>query len=180
MSWSVNRDWASLGGGASIVDFNGDDVTAFGCGPSAIFDQSQGSGWSSDAVLTNPADDADVDPRWVILELPVDVDVADIQINPSGTCGDGLSASTGKYSVETSDDGVTWQLASTPGAAFGAPSRGRMNSIGLNPAAVDGVRFVRYTMLGTQLHVSGGACPGPFSACDFVDSVEFAVYGTQS
>ena len=75
-----------------------------------------------------------------------------------------MSACTGKYSVETSDDGVTWQLASTPGAAFGAPSRGRMNSISLNPAAVDGVKFVRYTMLGTQLHVSGGACPGPFSA----------------
>ena len=25
LSWSLNRDWASLGGGASIVDFNGDD-----------------------------------------------------------------------------------------------------------------------------------------------------------
>ncbi len=134
LSWSINRDWAALGGGASIVDFNGDDASAFGCGPSAIFDQSQGSGWSTDAVLINPEDHADVDPRWVILELPVAVDVADIQINPSGTCGDGLSASTGKYSVETSKDGSTWQLATTPGAAFGAASRGRMNSISLEPS----------------------------------------------
>jgi hypothetical protein len=177
--WALRRDWAALSGGAEVVDFNGVDFSAFGCGPAAIFDQSQGSGWSSDAVLINPADQSDVEPRWVIVELPATVDIADIQINPSGTCGDGLSASTGKYSVETSADGTTWDLVSTPGAAFDGSNRGRMNSIALNPDATDDVQFLRYTMLGTQLHVSGGSCPGPFSACDFVDTVEFAVYGTE-
>jgi extracellular elastinolytic metalloproteinase len=180
LDWALRRDWASLSGGASVVDFNGVDYSGFGCGPSAIFDQSQGSGWSSDAVLNNPADQADIDPRWVIVRLPAAIDIADIQINPSGTCGDGLSASTGKYTVETSVDGTNWQLASTPGAAFGGANRSRMNSISLDPATLAGVQFLRYTMLGTQLHVSGGSCPGAFSACDFVDTVEFAVYGTPS
>ncbi len=180
LNWTLRRDWAALGGGATVVDFNGADFSAFGCGPSSIFDQSQGSGWSSDAVLNNPADQADVAPRFVIVQLPQAVDIADVQINPSGTCGDGLSASTGKYSVETSPDGTNWTLASTPGAAFGGANRNQMNSIALNPAATSGVEFLRYTMLGTQLHVSGGACPGAFSACDFVDTVEFAVYGTPS
>jgi extracellular elastinolytic metalloproteinase len=180
LNWTLRRDWAALSGGATVLDFNGVDYSAFGCGPGAIFDQSQGSGWSTDAVLINPADQADVDPRFVIVQLPVAVDIADIQINPSGTCGDGLSASTGKYSVETSPDGTTWTLASTPGAAFGGAERNRMNSIALNAGTTTGIQFLRYTMLGTQLHVSGGSCPGAFSACDFVDTVEFAVYGTPS
>lgn len=180
LNWSLRRDWAALGGGATVVDFNGDDASAFGCGPAAIFDQSQGSAWSTDAVLINPADQADVDPRFVIVKLPVAVDIADVQINPSGGCGDGLSASTGKYSVETSPDGTNWTLASTPGAAFDGSNRNRMNSIALNAGATDAVLYLRYTMLGTQLHVSGGSCPGAFSACDFVDTVEFAVYGTPS
>lgn len=159
LNWTLRRDWAALSGGATVVDFNGVDYSAFGCGPGAIFDQSQGSGWSTDAVLINPADQADVDPRFVIVQLPVAVDIADIQINPSGTCGDGLSASTGKYSVETSPDGTTWTLASTPGAAFGGAERNRMNSIALNAGTTTGIQFLRYTMLGTQLHVSGGSCP---------------------
>ncbi len=179
-NWSLRRDWAALGGGAAVTDFNGADFTSDGCGASSIFDQSQGSGWSTDAVLVNPADQADVDPRFVIVKLPVAVDIAEIQINPSGTCGDGLSASTGKYTVESSPDGTTWTLVSTPGAAFNGTNRSKMNSIALNSAATSGVRYLRYTMLGTQLHVSGGSCPGAFSACDFVDSVEFAVYGAPS
>jgi hypothetical protein len=108
LNWTLRRDWAALSGGASIIDFNGVDFSVFGCGPAAIFDQSQGSGWSTDAILINPADQADVDPRFVIVRLPVAVNIADIQINPSGTCGDGLSASTGKYRVESSLDGTTW------------------------------------------------------------------------
>ena len=63
VDWEIQRDWASLSGGASVVDFNGVDYTPFGCGPTAIFDQSQGSGWSTDAVLSNPADEADVEAR---------------------------------------------------------------------------------------------------------------------
>ena len=176
-NWTLRRDWAALGGGATVVDFNGDDATAFGCGPAVMFDQSQGSTWSTDAILVNPADQADVDPRFVTVKLPQAVDISDVQINPSGGCGDGLSASTGKYSVETSPDGVTWTQASTPGAAFDGSNRSKMNSIALQAGSTSDVQYLRFTMLGTQLHVSGGSCPGAFSACDFVDATELAVYG---
>jgi extracellular elastinolytic metalloproteinase len=179
-NWTLRRDWAALSGGPTVVDFNGDDATASGCGPAVMFDQSQGSTWSTDAVLVNPADQADVDPRFVTVKLPQAVDISDVQINPSGGCGDGLSASTGKYSVETSPDGVNWTQASSTGAAFGGANRSRMNSIALQSGTTDNVLYLRYTMLGTQLHVSGGSCPGAFSACSFVDSTELAVYGSPS
>ena len=54
-----------------------------------------------------------------------------------------------------------------------------MNTVPLDAGTGTDVGYVRYTILGTQLHESGGTtCPAAFSACDFVDSVELAVYGT--
>jgi len=44
-------------------------------------------------------------------------------------------------------------------------------------AGTGGVRFVRYTMLGTQVADEGGSCPGEFSGCSYVDTVEVGVYG---
>ena len=44
-------------------------------------------------------------------------------------------------------------------------------------AGTDNVRFVRYTMLSTQVADLGGTCPGAFSGCNFVDSTELAVFG---
>lgn len=178
LNWTLRRDWAALSGGATVTDFNGDDFTIFGCGPPSMFDQSQGSGWSTDAVLINPADHSVIDPRFVTVELPVAVDIVDLQINPSGTCGDGQSASAGDFTVETSTDGVTFTLAAS--GHFGVANRNRMNTVPLNAGTGTDVRFVRYTMLGTQLHDSlpGATCPTNASACLFVDSVELAVYGT--
>jgi hypothetical protein len=178
LNWQLRRDWAALSGGATITDFNGDDFTIFGCGAPSMFDQSQGSGWSTDAVLTNPADHSVIDPRFVTVQLPAPIDIIDLQINPSGTCGDGASAGAGDFTVETSTDGVTFVLAAS--GHFGIPSRGKMNSVPLTAGTGTDVRFVRYTMRGTQLHDSlpGATCPTNASACLFVDSVELAVYGT--
>ena len=191
LNWSLRRDWAAISGGAEIVDFNGVDFSAFGCGPAAIFDQSQGTGWSTDSVLTMVGvDESKVEERFVIVELPVAVDISDLQINPSGTCGDGASASTGDFILRTSTDGVTFNVAAQ--GHFGVANRNRMNSITLNAGTGTDVRFIRYEMRGTQLiesAIANGvtnpqqACSNPippvgFSACAFVDSVELAVYGT--
>jgi hypothetical protein len=172
LNWQLRRDWAAIAGGSEVVDFNGPDYTPFGCGPAQLFDQSQGSGWGSDAVYGG---DQTVDPRFVIVELPATVDVAELAINPSNTCGDAGSASTGDYRVETSTDGTTWRLGSQ---GHFTPAQRRMNSVPLAAGSADDVRFVRYTMLSTQVADLGGTCPGPFSGCEFMDSTELAVYGT--
>ena len=48
----------------------------------------------------------------------------------------------------------------------------------LNAGTGTSVKFVRFTMISTQVADLGGTCPGTFSGCDFLDSTEVAVYGT--
>jgi extracellular elastinolytic metalloproteinase len=97
-------------------------------------------------------------------------------VDPSATCGDGGSASTGAYSIETSTTGLTWTTAST--GTFAAEDRGRVNL--LTPTAgATGVRFVRFTILGNQTPDFTLNCPGgPYSGCAYTDLTELKVYGT--
>ncbi len=48
-------------------------------------------------------------------------------MNPSNTCGDGPSAGAKDYRVETSSDGVTFQL--TKAASFTPADRNRLNRV---------------------------------------------------
>ncbi|HEY6737681.1 MAG TPA: M36 family metallopeptidase, partial [Actinopolymorphaceae bacterium] len=169
--WKLRRNWAATSGGSRVVDFSGGDASAFGCGPAALLDQSQAVGWSSDVVTSGNA----MQPRFVVIRLPEAVDISTLSIDPSATCGDAGSASTGDYRVETSLDGKTWTRAAS--GHFGVADRGRMNAVPL-AAGTTGVRYIRYTMLGTQVADSGGSCPGAFSGCEWVDSTELAVYGS--
>ena len=171
LNWSLRRDWAASAGGAGVVDFTPPDYTPFGCGPGGLIDQSQGTGWGSDAP-DNPAPDPQ--PKFVVIQLPVAVNIGQLQINPSNTCGDSGSASTGDYKVETSTDGVTWTLGN---AGHFTPADRHLNTVPLAAGSNTGVTFIRYTMISTQVGDLGGTCPGGFSGCDFMDSTELAVYG---
>jgi hypothetical protein len=171
VNWSIRRDWAGTPGGSTVVAANGEDFSDFGCGPAAAVDISQGTGWSTDASFTGTT----IDPRFITVGLPAAVDLAEIAVNPTANCGDDPSASTGDYRVETSADGTHWTVAAT--GHFGVDARDRMNVVPLSAGSTSGVRFVRYTMLGTQVTEEGGTCPGDFSGCAFVDTVEIAVYG---
>ncbi|MFD0517235.1 M36 family metallopeptidase [Paractinoplanes durhamensis] len=169
--WSVRRDWAAASGGASVIDFTGPDYTPYGCGPVKLIDQSQSIGWGSD-----------VDPagQHITVQLPAPVTISELSINPSGTCGDDLTASTGGYRVETSPDGTTWTEAAAGtfpnGTATATP-------VALNSGTGTGVAFIRYTMLTTQGQ-DAGLCPADqppsFSGCVFQDSTELSVYGATS
>jgi len=175
-NWAVRRDWAAVGGGASVADFNGVDFTADGCGPVNLIDQSQGTGWVSDAEGTGDGEDTTaIEPRFIVVELPAAVDVAELAINPSTTCGLGGSASTGDFKVETSVDGSTWTLGAE--GHFG-PTQRSPQTVALAAGSTADVQFVRYWMLGTQTADIGGTCPGNFSGCTYVASSELAVYGT--
>src|SRR5215813_6797411 len=103
----LRRDWASASGGGSIAAFNGPDYTVFGCGPGGAIDQSQGNGWGSDtdhdALITGFATD-----KFIVVKLPVKVNVSEIAVNPSNTCGDPGSSSTRGFRIDTSVDGTTF------------------------------------------------------------------------
>jgi hypothetical protein len=170
VDWSVRRDWAATSGGGAVVDFDGTDYSEYGCGPAQLFDQSQGAGWGSDIVT---GADGVIEPRSVIVRLPRPVDIRELAINPSATCGDEADAAAGDYRVETSADGTGWTLAAQ--GHFGVEDR-IMHPVRLT-GGTTGVQFVRYTMLGSQVVDSGLSCPGPWSGCIFVDSTELAVYG---
>ncbi|MCO8276137.1 M36 family metallopeptidase [Actinoplanes sp. TRM 88003] len=167
-NWSVRKDWAASSGGAGIVSFTGPDYTPFGCGPAQLIDQSQISGWGSDVA-----------PEGVnaVIRLSGAVDVSELVINPSATCGDDETASTGGYRVETSVDGTTWAVAASGSFPNGTVTP---TPVALAAGTGDGIQFVRYTMLTTQGQ-DAGLCPAgqppTVSGCVFQDSTELAVYG---
>ena len=174
VDWKLRRDWATPGSGGRVTESNGEDYTEFGCGAVAAVDGSQQTGWSTDATY---AADGKIDPRHLVVQLPVAVDVSAIAINPSGNCGDDLSSSTGDYRVETSADGQTWTVASA--GHFGVGNRNKMNEVELAAGSTAAVRYLRYTMLGTQIAEDGITCPDNYAGCYFVDTVEIGVYGNQ-
>lgn len=151
------RDWAALSGGGSITDFSGPDFTPFGCGPTGAIDLSQGNGWGS---VTNSAgvDDGTTSPEHIVVKLPVPVDISDIQINPSNTCGDPGSSSTRGYTVETSTDGTTFTQVST--GVFYRGNRAKLNSVTLS-GPLTGIQYIRFTMLNPQVPTD----PNPNAAC---------------
>ena len=194
-SFTLRRDWASLGGGGSVSEFNGPDYTDFGCGPTGAIDQSLGNGWGSDTDKDGIAT-GNVTPKFVIVKLPVAVNVAEIAVDPSNTCGDAGSAATHHYTVETSVDGDTWTLANE--GHFYAANRGHLNTVPLAAGSTAGVRWVRFTMLNPMVPETGTSCdnaancgdtgvatrcgpnapsPGNFSGCTFMDMSEIEVYG---
>ena len=167
VDWSLRRDWAATSGGSDVVSFTGPDYTPFGCGPVHLFDQSQTSGWGSDVAPEG---------QNVVVQLPAAVDISELVINPSATCGDDPTASTGGYRVETSGDGTTWTVG-----AEGTFPNGTVTptTVALAAGSGDDVAFVRYTMLTSQAQ-DAGLCPAAVSGCEFLDSTELAVYGAAS
>ena len=166
-NWSVRKDWAASSGGASVVSFTGPDYSPFACGPAKLIDQSQISGWGSDVAPGG---------QKIVLHLSGTVNVGQLVINPSATCGDDPTASTGGYRVETSPDGVTWTQA-----AAGAFPNGTVTATVIPlTAGGTGIAYVRYSMLTSQGQ-DAGLCPvgqpPSVSGCVFLDSTELAVYG---
>jgi hypothetical protein len=173
--WELRRDWAALGGGGEIAEFNGTDYSFIGCGPSAAIDQELSSGWSSDSDV-DPATKLAAIPKAIVIELPQAVDVKEFAVDPNSTCGDGFSASTKDYRIETSTDGTTFEVANQGSFAADRSDNGHLNSLPVAAAASRNVRYVRFTMLSPNLLPTQN-CPGPFAGCVFMDVSEIEVYG---
>jgi hypothetical protein len=166
--WTVRKDWAASSGGGSVVSFTGPDYTP-DCGPAKLIDQSQVGGWGSDVATGG---------QQIVLKLSGAVDIGQLVINPSATCGDDKTASTGGYRVETSPDGRTWTLAASGTFPAGTVTATPVVLTG----GATGVAYVRYTELTSQAQ-DAGICTGPgstASGCAFLDSTELSVYGSAS
>lgn len=172
--FAPRRDWVATSGGAEIVDFNGPDYTDFGCGPGNALDLSQGAGWGS-----TTGDDAGTPtnvmiPKYIVVELPQAIDLTDLAINPSNTCGDPGSSSTGDYSVEASADGTAWTTVDE--GTFTAADRNQLVQISVD--TTEDVKFVRYTILSPQVPDFATNCPlGAFGGCTYTDTTEVEVFG---
>jgi extracellular elastinolytic metalloproteinase len=200
--FKLPRDWAAAGGGGSIDGFNGPDYTVFGCGPINAIDQSQGAGWGSDTdhdgLITGLASD-----KFIVVKLPVKVDVSQIKVNPANTCGDPGSSSTRGWRIDVSSDGGSF--STLVDGVFYSANRGVMNTV--FTGSQSGIQYVRFWMLNPQVPSDpspNAACTGPadcgtapdddsgvavhcgvgkdngFGGCVFMDMVELAVYGTPS
>ncbi|GGK70455.1 M36 family metallopeptidase [Mangrovihabitans endophyticus] len=165
--WQLRRDWAALSGGGEVVSATGPDYTPYGCGPPQLIDQSQASGWGSDVAQGG---------QNAVVRLPVAVDIGEVVINPSATCGDDETAGTGGYRLEGSADGSSWSTLSEGTFPNGTDTPTTVELSG----ATTGVQFLRWTMLTTQGQ-DAGLCPAgqapQYSGCVFMDSTELAVYG---
>jgi extracellular elastinolytic metalloproteinase len=176
--FSITRDWVASSGGAEIVDFNGGDFTAFGCGPDGAIDLSQGTGWGSTTGDDQGTPTNVFVPKHITIDMTTAVDISSFGVDPTATCGDGGSASTGDFRIETSPDGNVWTTAAE--GAFTSADRGQINDV--TPTAGDtGVRFVKFTILGNQTPDFATNCPdGAFSGCSFSDLTEIEVFGSAS
>jgi Zn-dependent metalloprotease len=198
-NFTVRRDWASIFGGGAITAFNGPDLSGFGCGPSSAIDQSEGNGWGSTTDGDDGVATGHVTPKFIVIRLPNPVNITEIQVNPSNTCGDAGSASTRGFRIETSTNGTTFTQVAT--GVFYSTNRARENVVPLS-GPLTGIRFVKFWMLNPQVPLAGqDACTGPatcgtdpndnsgvaahctppnvenFSGCPFMDMSEIKVYG---
>jgi hypothetical protein len=165
---SVRRDWAATSGGARIVDATVDKYANLGCGTAALVDQSLGTGWSTDN--TSPGvDQPTPTDHSVTIELPAAIDISAFGMDPGNACGDGVSAATKGYLVETSSDGTNFATAAQ--GQFAPDDAHRLNLV-TPSAAARGVRFVRLTLLSAQREDPGS------SGSQFIDFSELEVLGS--
>jgi extracellular elastinolytic metalloproteinase len=167
--FTLQRDWAASSGGASISASNGNDSAAFGCGPDALIDQSLASGWST-AKPTSGG-------KFATIKLPQAVNITQLQVDPSGTCGDDIVASAGQYKIETSTNGTAFTTAAQ--GTFTPSDIGHLTTVPLSSGTGAGVTFIRYTILSNQAAELGVSCPSSGDeGCPWLDSQELEVFGS--
>ena len=136
--------------------------------------------------------------KSITVKLPIAVDITEIQVDPSNTCGDPGSSATHHYKVETSTNGSTFTLVNE--GHFYAANRGHLNTVTpLAAGATSNVGWIRFTMINPMVPETGNACtsaancgdngvptrcgptnPGGFGGCTFMDMSEIEVFGGPS
>jgi Zn-dependent metalloprotease len=157
---ALNRDWASLEGGATLRKYTPPDYAPF-CGSNAngAFDLNLGNGWPSDS----PGNDSSGvgGARKATVKLPASVDVSSFGVASGGTCGDGPDSAVKGFEIWTRTLNGDWRRA----VADSAPSNGRLKTYAPTRGTKN-VRFVRFVMLSNH----GNAA--------YMDVLEVTVRGT--
>jgi hypothetical protein len=174
---AMRRDWSSLAGGAQIAAISDDTGADFGCGGAQALDQSQGTTWSAFNPISADPGNPHAGPPTLTIQLPATITVSAFLMDPSAGCGDGASATTRQFTIETSTNGTTFQTAynGTGANEFTDANIGKLNRL-VPTAANQNVRFVRVTLLA-PLRVDPACAPDPCSGTDFIDLTEFEVLG---
>ncbi|MFK4083025.1 M36 family metallopeptidase [Kribbella sp. NPDC020789] len=174
VSLAVRRNWAAASGGGTIAAFTGPDLSPQ-CGPAFAIDNAQGTGWGSTTGDNAGTPTNVMIPKQIDIKLPEKVTIDSFKVDPSNTCGDPGSASTGQYRIETSVDGTTWATAQE--GTFTSANRGKYNLVTPTGNAT-GVQYVRFVMLSPQVPDFATNCPnGAYAGCKFTDMTEIQVFG---
>ena len=126
IDWKLRRNWASLAGGGSIEAFTGPDYGPQ-CPPEGAIDDSAGVGWGSDTDV-DASSTGTVTPKFIVVRLPQAVNISQLFVDPSNTCGDPGSSATRGYRIQTSTDGTTF--ATVNQGVFYSGNRNRLNDVG--------------------------------------------------
>ena len=115
-------------------------------------------------------------PKHLTVDLKRKVNITSFAVDPSATCGDAGSASTG--AVPDRDLAGQRHLDRRRLAARStAADRGRLNTVTPTTGSL-GVQYVRFTILGNQVPDFATNCPnGAFDGCTYTDLTELEVYG---
>ncbi len=175
---TMRRDWAAIAGGAVVEEVSDDTAGPFGCGVDRAFDQAPGSAWSAFNPTSEDPANPHAGPPTVTLQLPETIDISTFLLDPSNGCGDGASATTREYTLETSADGTTFQLAVDGRGANQFTDANRAHFNQRDPAGSTGqnVRYLRLTMLN-PLRQGEDCAPNACSGTDFIDFSELVVRG---
>jgi extracellular elastinolytic metalloproteinase len=175
-NFTIRFDWAASANGGNVTDFNGPDYGVFGCGPEKAIDLTQAQGWGS-TTGNDAGDPTNVFvPKFIVVELPQTIDITAFAVDPTATCGDAGSASTGEFRIETSPNGTTWTTAAT--GTFDSTDKFHYNEV-TPTGGTTGVNFVKFWILGNQVPDFATNCPdGPYAGCTFTDMTELEVFGS--
>ena len=174
VDFAVHKDLATRAAGASINSATGLDFA--GCGPSRRWTRTRRPDGAPTSTPATVARAATFHSKNMVVALDGLYDVTGFGIDPSAACGDGASASTAGYQIETSDDGQTWTDADS--GTFTSADDGRINALDSGDGATR-VQFVRLTLTSNQTPSFASNCPnGGYSGCLYVDLTEFEIYGT--
>lgn len=156
--------------------------------PEGAIDLSQGTGWGS---LTGDVDGqptGTIVPKYIVVQLPRPIDLGTgarntaFAIDPSATCGDPGSSSTGDFHIQVSRTGASgsWTMVASRSGESNWRPRFRYTNVA-SSQVVTGVQYVRFWIDSPQVPDFATNCRnGSYGGCTYMDLTELEIFGVPS